>query len=93
MGCGAWGVTSMIIRPEKGLRSVPSVLCSFSLNDILLNFVVIILINEFYPLMIYRACFRWLKKPPFPFLFHHLYVDPTESLVHDIIISTFWLLF
>ena len=29
------------------------------------------------------------EKPSFPSLVHHLSVDPTQSLVHDIIISNF----
>ena len=33
------------------------------------------------------------ENPSFPYFGHHLYVDLTLSLIHDIIISTFWLLF
>ena len=47
VGCRAWGGASMNIRPEKGLRIVPSVLCSCPLNDRLVYFVIIILTDEF----------------------------------------------
>ena len=46
----------------KVLRSVPNVLCSCPLNDSLVSFVIIVLTNEFYPLMLAHPCFRWLRS-------------------------------
>ena len=54
--------TSMMIRPEKGLRSVSSVLCSCPLDDSLVSFVIIMLTNKFCPLMISHLCFGWLRS-------------------------------
>ena len=61
-GRGAgWG-TSMMITPQKGLISVPNFLCSCPLNDSLVSFVIIMLTNEFYPLMLSHPCFRWPRS-------------------------------
>ena len=62
VGHGEWGGASMMIRPEKGLRSVHSVLCSSSLNDILVSFVIIMLTNELFPLVLSHPCFRCLRS-------------------------------
>ena len=57
---GACGGTSILIRSEKGLRSVPSVLFSCPLNGSLVSFVIILLTDELCSLMLSHRCFRCL---------------------------------
>ena len=66
-GVGTCGVTSIMIRPKKGLRSVPSVLCICPLNDSLVSFMIIMLTNEFCPLVFSRTYFYGLEAS-IPFL-------------------------
>ena len=54
--------TSMMITPYNGLISVPTVLCSCPLNDSLVSFVIMMLTNEFCPLMLSHPYFRFLRS-------------------------------
>ena len=71
------GLSSMMITPLKGLRSVPNVLCSCALNDSLVSFVIIVLTNEFYTNNALSSLFKMAEKPPFPSLVHNLSIDTT----------------
>ena len=59
-----WGVGCHLnaYNPLKGPRSVPNVLCSFPLNGSLVSFVIIIITNELFPLMLSHPYFRWMRS-------------------------------
>ena len=62
VGRGAFGGISMMITNLIGLRSVPKVLCICPLNDSLVSFVIRMLTNKFYTLMLSHPCFRCLRS-------------------------------
>ena len=56
------GGTSLMITTYNGLISVPSFLCSFPLNDILVCFVVIMITDEFYLIILSHTCFICMRR-------------------------------
>ena len=51
-----------LISLSKGPIIFPNVQFSLPLNGSLLSFVIIIITNELFPLMLYRPCFRFLRS-------------------------------
>ena len=90
--CPPGWVTSMMITPSKGMRTIPKI-NFFSAYDSLVSLVLVILNNKFFYHMFSNHSFGSNRSFFFLHCPNRVYTDSTKILVHDIIFLSFLILF